>query len=46
MSEGKPEVLTPEQLTEEAGKVLTSWPLYRVFSYKGKGGHSKRLAVC
>ncbi len=41
MTEGKPDQLTPEQLTEEVGKVLTSWPLYRVFSYKGKGVHYK-----
>jgi len=39
MTEGKPEQLTVQQLTEEVGKVLTSWPLYKAFSYKGKGGH-------
>ena len=42
MAEGQPEQLTAEQLAEEVGKVLTSWPLYRVFRYKGKGGHATR----
>jgi hypothetical protein len=41
MTEAKSEQLTPEQLTGEVGEVLTSWPLYRVLSYKGKGGHYK-----
>lgn len=39
MAEAKPEQLTADQLTEEVGKVLASWPLYRVFCYKGRHGH-------
>jgi hypothetical protein len=42
MTETKPEQLTAEQLRKEVGKVLTTWPLYRVFSYKGKDGHSTK----
>jgi len=42
MTEAKPEQLTAEQLTEEVGKVLTSWPLYRGFSYGIKDGHRAR----
>jgi len=46
MAEDKPEQLTAEQLKEEVGKVLTSWPLYRVFSYRGKAGHfTKRTGM-
>jgi len=41
MTEGKPQQLTAEQLTEEVGKVLTCWPLYRPFSYKGKDATGK-----
>jgi len=43
MAEAKPEQLTAKQLAEAVGKVLTSWPLYRVFSYKGKGGHDEEM---
>src|SRR5437016_144496 len=43
MAEANSDQLTAEQLTEEVGKVLSSWPLYRRFRYKGKGGHTGRL---
>jgi hypothetical protein len=43
MAETKAEQLTAEQLRREVGNVLTSWPLYRVFSYVGKGGHTPRI---
>ena len=42
MTEAKPEQLTAEQLTEHMASVLTSWPLYRVFTYKGKGAHATK----
>jgi hypothetical protein len=40
MAEVKPEELSAEQLEQEVAKVLTSWPLYQVFRYKGTDAHS------